>query len=195
MFVMRRFSPYYLIILSQLVLAASIIACTVILPQFFWSSNQGGISNYGVHHETALLFSVGFGGCGGLLLWAAACLPVRSRHHHWLKVSIVAVAVLILLVAVTTYTYKLSPLLDKLHIASTFILFFAQLPLAIWYAFWLDKSRPARLLFWSYGAGLVLLGLTYFNVIHILFIAEVVAAFSFGLLLAVVVWHVQLAEK
>ncbi|QQS19741.1 hypothetical protein IPL85_05755 [Candidatus Saccharibacteria bacterium] len=181
-----------LLFLSQFVLAAAIVVCTIILPQFLFSRDQGGISNYGVHRETIWPFTIGFIGCGLLVCAAALSLPVATAHRAGLRTTLLLVGGLTLLVAFSTYTYKVNRFFDLVHVYSAVLLFVAEVPLALWFALRLTKTTTARWLLGLFITGFILSGLTYFGLIHVLFMAETMTTFSFGVLMILAVESVSI---
>ncbi len=172
-----------LLLISQIVLVLAIIICTALLPQFLFSTDQGGVSNYGVNTETVVPFTLGFIGCGVLICLGAFALPKDARHQSSFRAALLLVGGLCLLVAVTTYTYKINAFFDNLHVFSTQALFLAEVPLAMWFALELVKSTLSRYLLIAFFFGFLLAVLTLLGMIHLLFIAEILTTFSFGALM------------
>lgn len=178
---MTRAAKY--ILASQTLLVITITICTILMPQFLFSTDQGGVSNYGVQTRTLWVFTLGFIGCGVLIIAGALTLPISANHRRALRNLLLLIGVLTLVVAVTTYTYKISHFFNLLHVYSTVALFLAQVPITLWfYKISKNKKRDGRLLA-IFILGFTLSVLTYFGLIHVLFVAEVTTIFSFGALM------------
>lgn len=178
---MSRAAKY--ILFSQILLALTIVVCTILMPQFLFSTDQGGVSNYGVQSNTLWVFTLGFIGCGSLIVAGAATLPQKTYHRASLRGALLVVGILTLLVALTTYTYKINNFFDLLHVYSAVALFIAQVPITFWfYMLSKNKKRDTKLLA-IFILGFALSVLTFFGLIHVLFIAEVLTIFSFGALM------------
>lgn len=177
-----------------MLLAITIAICTILMPQFLFSTDQGGVSNYGVQTRTLWVFTLGFIGCGALIIAGALRLPVSANHRRALRNVLLLVGVLTLLVAVTTYTYKINHFFNLLHVYSTVALFLVQVPITLWfYRISKNKGRDVKLLA-IFMLGFTLSVLTYFGLIHVLFVAEVMTIFSFGALM-IFITHQATSEQ
>lgn len=171
-----------LLLSGQVMLFAAIFVCTALMPRFFFSADQGGMSNYGLHGRTIVPFLIGFGGCALLTCAAAAVLPRSTAHYRAVAVSLWLIGCFGLLLAVTTFTYKLSPLLNTLHIRGAQILAAVEGIVGSWYALWLVRDRINYVGYAILLAGLVLGVLTVFGILHVLFTAEFLASLGFGII-------------
>lgn len=171
------------VLYAQVLFALGMAACTVLMPQFAFSRDQGGVSNYGVHSRTVAAFTVAFWGCGLLMLKAARALRRDSpERQHSLTADVVgAVGWLILLTAITTYPYKINNFFDELHIWTSVILIVSELAAGT-YLWRLGRSAACNWLFGLQLAGFCLTLLTFLGVLHVLFAGEVAAGLGFGLL-------------
>lgn len=174
---------------SQILLAVAIVICTIILPQFLFSRDQGGMSNYGVHHETIVPFTVGFAGAGILICLAALMVPPKTAYASGLRASLLSVGLACLLMVLTTYTYKLSHTLDLLHIYSAQSLGLIEAAIGTWYAKKLVKDRFNNIVLAIFAVGFLLGIFTVAGLLHVLFVAEALTAFSFGAIMVHTVRH------
>lgn len=173
-----------LLLRGQLLLAVSLLLCTALLPQFFFSWNQGGVSNYGVNGRTMVPFSVGFIGCAVMMVLAAFALPDDgTTQTRYLRLAIAANAVLPLLVTLTTYTYKVNSSLNALHVHSSRALTLAEAPLVLWLALRVIPGRAAKWLLAVFCCGFAIGVLTLAGIVHFLNLAELLTVFSAGALL------------
>lgn len=170
-----------LLLTSQLLLFAAIAVCTILMPQFFWSTDQGGMSNYGLHSRTLVPFLIGFGGCALFTCAAAVTLPKTMPHLRAVQASLWLIGLFGLVLAITTFTYKLSPLLNTFHVRGAQILAAVEGFVGTWYALWLVKNHLNYIGYAILCVGLVLGILTVIGSVHLLFTAEFLASLGFGI--------------
>jgi hypothetical protein len=171
-----------LIITSQLSLLVMIILCVLLSPRFLFSHNEGGISNYGVNSRTVVPYSLAFGLSAGLLYLAAYELPKKMGERSRRAIYTTS-ATLLLAVLLTTYGYKTSALRDHLHTTATIVAFIFQMGAGIWIARSLRPGTLSSVLLVIQATTFLIVLLTFFGLLHFLFIAEVLTIFSYGSLL------------
>jgi hypothetical protein len=170
------------IVWSQTVLFGSLLVCTALMPRFLFSRNMGGVSNYGVQPRTVAVYSAGVVVAAFLLLRAARASG-QLASPRLVAGSCRLIAALYLGDLCTTYPYKLNAVLASVHSWAAILLAVTEMVTGV-----LLVARAARCPA-GYAAlavqtsAFVLLGLTYAGSIHVLFLAETIAAASFGLLL------------
>jgi hypothetical protein len=170
-----------ILLAGQVLLFVAIAICTILMPQFFFSTDQGGMSNYGLHARTSPFFIVGFAGCAFLTCLAALSLPRAIPHYSELRVSLLIVGVLGLLMAVTTFTYKLNPMLNVLHVRGAQFLALLEAVISTWYVRRLVKDHINRIAYGVLLIGLVVGIFTVLGALHLLFTAEFLASLGFGI--------------
>jgi uncharacterized membrane protein len=172
-----------LVLLSQLCLNGFLLVCTLLMPQFLFERDEGGVSNFGVHALTVVPFSLAFGLGGALLLLAVRGIPRRSKTRQRELQSVLSLlGALLFLVLVTTYPYKVNRFFDNLHIAAAILLFVAELAAGAWFA--VSRNDTLNLtLFAVQIVGSLAALLTLAGVLHVLFVAQLLAGLSFGALL------------
>src|SRR5437762_574500 len=89
---------------SQISLYGFLTICTLLMPQFLFERDQGGISNFGIHSLTVVPYSLGFGLCAIFILLAANSLPISIKSYSAVKRALFAVAGLCVLAVFSTYT-------------------------------------------------------------------------------------------
>lgn len=173
---------------SQLVLLAAIVVCTALMPRFLFSTNMGGVSNYGVHLRTVVPYSLGVVGEVACLLRVAALL--RAEHAagtaRTLRTVLLVTCGAIMLNLITTYPYKLNEMWATVHSWSGIALAAVELGGAA-VLVRLTTDRTAQVAFTLVVLGFALLALTYVGVLFILFVAESLTAAGSGLLIVRVV--------
>ena len=168
---------------GQLLFLGGLTVCAILMPQFLFSADQGGMSNYGTYAKTVIPFSVAFLGLAAGAIAAARTLPEKTTARKTLYLILMSIGLLMILATVTTYPYRLNNTLRIVHIVASQALFFAEIPAALW--FWLGPARGKtnHVLFGIYLVGLVLAGLTTFGSLHVLFVAESLAGIGLGFLM------------
>jgi hypothetical protein len=168
---------------GQVVLALCLLVCLIRIPHYFFSFDQGGVSNFGTEPATRWLFTLGFAGATLSTVLGDLMLPRSIRYRRQLRVGLYSLAGLYLAVLFSTFSYKVSNQLRDLHQYTAISLFLGMLTLACWLRVKLATDPPIRRAFivfcWAFAAGTVtVLGLAY-----VLFDAEVVCGAAFGYLL------------
>jgi hypothetical protein len=175
--------PAKYLLWSQISLYGFLAVCTVLLPQFLFNRNEGGVSNYGIHAKTITPYSLGFGLCAVFIFQAARVLPPKTKSYSTVRKVLALLSLLCLFAVVSTYTYKLAPLLKNIHQISAILLFFAEFFIGLWFGLSLHKDKLNLTLLGLEVFGVVLGALTFFGFLHVLFIAEVGAGIAFGVLM------------
>ncbi len=170
------------IIFSQVSLFAFIALCTILMPHFLFERNEGGASNYGLHSRTIIPYSLANGLAGLGLILAAFRTPRTPKIQLILKISASVFGALYLIILVSTRDYKVSHLYNLVHVDSTLVLFIFETALAIFLVSRCVRSLKSRLFFLVQFAGFIVLLLTLFNQIHLLFIGETLTSLGFALL-------------
>ena len=179
----------YYTVCSQLWLYGGLLVCTLLLPHYLLESNEGGVSNYGVHFLTVIPFSLAFGLGGWYLLQSARSLPAVMNTNRNLKTVLLVIGWCLIAVLVTTYPYKLNRLLDDLHIVAAILLFSAELAAAAWFSLILVRDKLNQWLALVQAIGALLALLTLIGLIHILFICQIISGLAFAaILLRTISW-------
>jgi hypothetical protein len=171
------------IVLGQLILFVFLLICLVLMPHFLFESNEGGISNYGLYARTVVPYSLAFGLCGLLTLKAAYYVPRHIAAYQALRVVLAILGVLFIAVLVSTYPYKINNTFGNIHAYIGLAFTVWELLLGIWFGLFLARNFKNLLLLLVEWVGFVFGILTHANVIHILFIAEILTTCTFGILL------------
>jgi hypothetical protein len=175
-------SPVRLLLIAQLCLFACLLLCVLLIPHFLFESNEGGVSNYGTYAKTIIPYTLGFGVCGLLTLRAAVLYPGGNTVRRML----IILGILYLLVLCSTYPYKLDTLYDNLHQAVGTALVLYTVLLGAWLLVFKAHSVVTLMLFTAQLIGFLLAVCTFFGLIHVLFIAELLESTAFGALLVTV---------
>jgi hypothetical protein len=167
---------------GQISLFGWLLICFLLIPHFLLESNEGGVSNYGLYLKTVVPYTLAFGLGGGLTLRAACLLPTSASYRP-LRRTLIFLGVWLLVILLSTYPYKLNNTFNDLHLGAGILLFIAETLLAGWFALVLASDTANRLLWTAQLVGFSLAGLTFFGVLHVLFIAQMLNSAAFGALL------------
>lgn len=163
---------------SQIAILIALVVCTIIDPSYLFSSNQGGVSNFGAQLSTVVPYSLGLLVSSIYMLLAARTIRSIS-DNKMLPWVIVTIALLQLVVLFTTFAYKISEAWHGYHILSTQVYFVALLVAATWFAL-MSRTRAMWVAYMLFMFGFIVAVLTLFGVLYVLFIAEVVTIVAFG---------------
>ncbi len=170
----------YVLLLSQICLGVPLLLCYILLPSV--ARQQAGVSNFGVHWPTSVLYTFAIA-TSALLLWAASlAVKLTPGRDRLLQFGLAALSVMLLTVLLSTYPYKLSPSLNYLHRLADFMLITTQLLLGIYLVAWVHPARSSVLLLFVQVIGTGLMYLTTQG-LHDLFISQQITEVSFGTLL------------
>jgi hypothetical protein len=178
-----RTKPQTYFAVGQVVLALCLFTCLAIIPSYFFSFDQGGVSNYGTEPRTTGLFVLGFGVATLCTFLAGRTLPQKTKRRNQLQLGLYVLACLYLLVMLTTFSYKLNETFRELHGYASIALFVGMLVGALWLRFVAVRDSPGR---WAFVVFCVSLGagvLTVLGVLHLLFTVQLVCGMAFGYML------------
>lgn len=162
--------------IAQLPIFAGVAICTALMPRYLFSTDMGGVSNYGVFARTSVMYSAGVV-LTSLLQWRATS-PVETPRQVRASAKIVSLGLLANLA--TTYRYHHGGLWEATHTTTAIALALLEVALGFHLAIRLARG-PARA--GSLGlllTGFVGLALTYFGALHVLFVAELLTGVGFA---------------
>jgi hypothetical protein len=166
------------VLLSQLSLFIFLFICFLLIPRFLLSGNEVGITNYGLHIKTIIPYSIAFIGSGTFLLLAAPLFRNRTVKKGLLLIGLLMYAVLI-----STYLYKVNHTLGIIHLLVSSTLLITEIIVSTWLYLFVTVSRISFFgLVISYLGFLISL-VNFFDIIHILFVAEVLIALGYAVVL------------
>jgi hypothetical protein len=152
-------------------------------PGFVFKGDEGGLSDYGVHVETAIPYTL------ALILLAfysrRAALLYADDHQRSrrLRTLLTAYCSVVLLVLLSTYVYTLNGVLKNVHFGFGTVLILVVGVGSIWmYRLW-PPSIPIRLFLAVQLSGDVLTMLTVVGAVHLLFLSEMLSNIGFASLL------------
>lgn len=177
---MRFKSPAGYFAAGQIILATCLVICTVLAPGYFFSTNQGGISNYGTNNQTVGLFITGFTAAAVGAVAAASRLRAATMQLRQLRNYLFILAILYILVMLSTFSYKQNDDYRQLHEHVSLALFAYMAFMAVRLRLQSGADRHIAAAFGIFLLGLLLGLATLLGPLHTLFTAQVVSAAAFG---------------
>lgn len=167
---------------GQLLLAVFLALCVALHPGFVLKSDEGGMSNYGIHLKTFGAYTLALG-CPMVLSFVATPLFMgEDDSRHQFRQLLRWYAWLLLLTLASTYEYSLNTGLRDVHIVIGAALAIFQVLACVW-MYRLVRSALGGALLMVELAGFVLAVLTIVGALHVLFLTQVLTSGAFALLL------------
>lgn len=140
-----------------------------------------GLSNYGVHLETVVPYSLALGLGGGLALASARSMIASDEVRRHLQFILNSYGALVLMILASTYGYRLNPSLRLVHVTINVITALFLSGASTW-LFVRVLSRSSAFWLVVQLAGFVLAVVDFLNLLHVLFIAQLLIGVGFGVL-------------
>jgi hypothetical protein len=153
-------------------------------PGYVLARHEGGISEYGVHVKTAVLYTLAWVVlAGGNMRAARACggHGVRSEKVRKLLLFYSAASFLVL---ISSYFYSLDAVLKYIHYGFGAILVVFMSTAAYWLCRQLTDVPWARATLWVQVLGSIAALLSIVGALHVLFCAETISNVGCAILLA-----------
>lgn len=169
--------------LSQLIPLASLILCTLLMPQFLFTHDEGGVSNFGNHALTVIPYCIGFLGGASFLAVAARDIQHRAikKPVRLLARTLLVICGLEFLVFISTFPRKFSWTFSEIHNYLGVGQFSVEFLLSVWLVSQI-RRRPAFVYLGIEIIGALIALLSVLNVIFYLFVGQVLASIGFGLI-------------
>ncbi|MEO6761490.1 MAG: hypothetical protein ABI220_03900 [Candidatus Saccharimonadales bacterium] len=171
---------YKYLLISQLSFWGLLVLCAALIPRYFTSNDEGGVSNYGVTLETVVPYTLAFLSASWLVMRAARILPVTTPTLKWLRIVLYIFSGLLLLVLVSTFPYKINSTLSQLHASTATVFIGFEAVTAIWLGLFAARDKWNMLLLIAFMVGLGLAIATLNNWLHLLFVSQFVTSVLFG---------------
>jgi heme/copper-type cytochrome/quinol oxidase subunit 4 len=168
---------------GQISLAVFLALCVALHPGFVLKANEGGMSNYGIHAETAAAYTLALGLPALFSFLAARLITTSQGQRRRLRLLLQTYVWLLLLTLVSTYIYSFNTVLRDLHITFGSALTVFESAASIWMFVVLRRRRPDGVLLAAQILGFVVEVLTFAGLWHVLFLSEVVTSGAFAILL------------
>jgi hypothetical protein len=152
-------------------------------PGFVLKWDEGGMSNYGLHIETVIPYTLGLSMLTAYSWRAARLYAGADRRSRRMCSVLTAYGAVVLSVMLSSYFYSRNIELRDLHFSFCTLLVVLVCVASLWmYRLWLP-SRQSNLLFSIQLLGDLLALLTLVGALHVLFLAEMLSNIGFFALL------------
>jgi len=168
--------------LSQISLVLFLVICTSIIPSV--AAKNGGVSNFGNHSSTIILYILGFSLCIIFLYLASRVVLKLDSNLQWQSICLVVLAFLYFLVLISTFPRHISFTYSDIHDYLGIVLFIYQFFLSIWL---LRKNHNLTLvLFFCIESGGSIVGLmSILKVVDLLYVGQMIGGLGFGLVFVI----------
>jgi hypothetical protein len=182
------------IVWGQILFVVFIGVCVALHPGIVLKSNEGGVSNYGIHIKTALPYTLALGLLAFYSRRAAALYSKRYGPTRRLRRVLTAYSVIVIVMLFSTYVYSLNHVLRDIHIGFGTVLITFESFAAIW-MFGRIRRVWDGVFVVTQLAGALLAFVTIVGVLHVLFLAEELANAGFACLLIHTAQRVALDDR
>src|SRR5580658_2597255 len=141
-------------------------------PGYVLARREGGISEYGVHIKTAVLYTLGWVVLAGGNMRAARACGGRGVRSEKVRKLLLFYSGASLLVLISTYFYSLDAVLKYIHYGFGAILVVFMSTAAYWLSRQLTDVPWARAVLWVQVLGSIAALLSIVGTLHVLFFAE-----------------------
>lgn len=170
------------IVWGQILFIFFIAVCVALHPGIVLKSNEGGVSNYGIHIKTAVPYTLAL---GLLALYSQRAATLYSKGEaltRRLRGVLTAYSVIVVVMLFSTYVYSLNHVLRDIHIGFGTVLITFEAFVAVWMFGRIRSAWDGVFLATQLAGGLLAL-VTIVGVLHVLFLAEELANTGFACLL------------
>src|SRR5579863_3747816 len=153
-------------------------------PGYVLARHEGGISEYGVHLKTAVLYTLAWVVFAGSNMRAARVCRGGCVRSAKVRTLLLTYSAVVFLVLVSTYFYSLDAVLKYIHYGFGAVLVTFMSVAAFWLYRQLTGVTWARATLWVQVLGSAAALLSIVGVLHVLFIAESISNVGCAILLA-----------
>jgi hypothetical protein len=182
------------IVWGQILFALFIGICVALHPGIVLKSNEGGVSNYGIHIKTALPYTLALGLLAFYSRRAAVLYSKSDDMTRRLRGVLTAYSVIVIVMLLSTYVYSLNHLLRDIHIGFGTVLVTFESFAAIW-MFGRNRRVWDGVFLVTQLAGALLALVTIVGVLHLLFLAEELVNTGFACLLIHTTQRIALDDR
>jgi hypothetical protein len=153
-------------------------------PGYVLARHEGGISEYGVHVKTAVLYTLAWAVLAGGNMRAARACGGRGVRSEKVRKLLLFYSAASLLVLISTYFYSLDAVLSYIHYGFAAVLVVFMSAAAYWLYRQLTDVTWARAALWVQLLGSITALLSIVGALHVLFCAETISNVGCAILLA-----------
>jgi hypothetical protein len=153
-------------------------------PGYVLARHEGGISEYGVHIKTAVLYTLAWVLLAGGNMRAARLCGGRGVRSEKVRKILLFYSASSLLVLISTYFYSLDAVLSYIHYGFAAVLVVFMSTAAYWVYRQMSDVSWARAALWVQLIGSISALLSIVGALHVLFCAESISNVGCAILLA-----------
>jgi hypothetical protein len=159
-------------------------ASVALHPGYVLARREGGISEYGLHAKTAVLYTIAWAALAGSNMRAARACGGRGTCSAKVRKLLLFYSAAIFLVLISTYFYSLDAVLKYIHFGFGGILVTFMSVVSYWLSRQLAGVSWVRATLWVQVLGSIAALLSIVGVTHVLFCAETISNVGCAILLA-----------
>jgi hypothetical protein len=159
-------------------------ASVALHPGYVLARHEGGISEYGVHVKTAVLYTLGWAVLAAGNMRAARACGGRGVRSAKVRKLLLFYCVATFFVLISTYFYSMDAVLKYIHYGFGAVLVVFMSAAAYWLCRQLPDVTWARAALWVQVLGSVAALLSIVGALHVLFGAETISNVGCAILLA-----------
>jgi hypothetical protein len=153
-------------------------------PGFVLARREGGISQYGVHIKTAVLYTLAWVLLAGANMRAARVCGGHGVRSEKVRKLLLFYSGTVFFVLISTYFYSLDAVMKYIHFGFGAVLVVFMSAAAYWLCRQLTDVPWARATLWVQVLGSAAALLSIVGVLHVLFCAETISNVGCAILLA-----------
>lgn len=165
---------------GQICFGLFIAVCVALHPGFVLKWNEGGMSDYGSHIETALPYTLALLGLVEFSRRAASLYRESDRTTRRLRRVLYFYSAIVLVMLVSTYVYTLNFTLRDFHFGFGTILILFEVSSSVWMFLLFRRLVWDGIFLIMQIVGSVLCLITIVGVLHVLFFAEMLTGAGFA---------------
>jgi hypothetical protein len=165
---------------GQICFGLFIAVCVALHPGFVLKWDEGGMSDYGSHLETALPYTLALLGLAEFSRRAASSYRGSDRTKRRLRRVLYTYSAIVLIMLVSTYFYTLNFALRDFHFGFGTILILFEVTSSVWMFSLFRRFMWDGIYLGVQIVGSVLCLVTIVGVLHVLFFAEMLTGAGFA---------------
>jgi hypothetical protein len=165
---------------GQICFGLFIAVCVALHPGFVLKWNEGGMSDYGSHLETALPYTLALLGLSEFSRRGASLFRGNDRTTRRLRRVLYFYSAIVLVMLVSTYVYTLNFTLRDFHFGFGTILILFEVSTSVWMFLLFRRFVWDGIFLVMQIVGSVLCLVTIVGALHVLFFAEMLTGAGFA---------------
>jgi hypothetical protein len=165
---------------GQICFGLFIAVCVALHPGFVLKWNEGGMSDYGSHLETAVPYTLALLGLAEFSRRAGSLYRQDDRTTRRLRRVLYAYSAIVLVMLVSTYVYTLNLALRDFHFGFGTVLILFEVASSVWMFLLFRRFVWDGIFLGMQIVGSVLCLATIVGALHVLFFAEMLTGAGFA---------------